>query len=177
MLPLKDYRLSPPLLIEWRKNGKTIRRSKNRNKWLLKIQAITKKDSGEYMCVTSNILRSENFTFHLTVLRKGITRFPDILEQLSNFLVFLTCDADASLKPKLLGMQNVTVRVGDTARLNCSMASQDHGFSTVEWLLQASVNGSKVDSMGAPFFEILDVSSYPFHLFVTGAIVYRYMLI
>ncbi|KAI9550033.1 hypothetical protein GHT06_007624 [Daphnia sinensis] len=130
----KDYRPSSQPIIEWRKNGKTIRRSKNRNQWLLKIQAIKKKDSGEYECVIPNIHSSVNFIFHLTVLRK-----------------------DALLKPKLLGMQNVTVRVGDTARLHCSMAYQDHGLSTVEWLLQASVNGSNVDSTGAPFFEILDV--------------------
>ncbi|XP_057381297.1 fibroblast growth factor receptor 1-like isoform X2 [Daphnia carinata] len=130
--PNYGYRSSSQPIIEWRKNGKTIQHSKNRNQWLLKIQAITKKDSGEYECVVSNSHGSVNFAFHLTVLRK-----------------------DAVLKPKLLGMQNVTVRVGDTARLNCSMASQ--GFSTVEWLLQTTVNGSNVDSTGAPFFEILDV--------------------
>lgn len=132
--PSYDYRSSSQPIIEWRKNGKTIRRLKNRNQWLLKIQALKKKDSGEYECVISNIHNSANFTFHLTVLRK-----------------------DALLKPKLLGTQNVTARVGDTARLNCNMASRDRGFSTVEWLLQTSINGSNVDSTGAPFFEILDV--------------------
>ena len=72
---------------------------------------------------------------------------------------------DVPLKPKLLGMQNITVRIGDTARLNCSMASQDNRLSTVEWLRQASVNSSNVESMpfqSSPFFEVLDVRPYHF---------------
>ena len=60
-------------------------------------------------------------------------------------------------------MQNITVRFGETARLNCSMASQDHHLSTVEWLRQTSVNTTDDDSMrfqSSPFFEVLDVSPY-----------------
>lgn len=71
---------------------------------------------------------------------------------------------DVPLKPNLLGMQNITVRIGDTARLNCSMASQDHRLSTVEWLRQATANNrSNGDSMplhSSPYFEVLDVSPY-----------------
>lgn len=83
----KDYRSSSQPIIEWRKNGKTIRRLKNRNQWLLKIQALKKKDSGEYECVISNIHNSANFTFHLTVLRKGITEFHQNAEQFHNLFL------------------------------------------------------------------------------------------
>lgn len=72
---------------------------------------------------------------------------------------------DFPLKPKLLGMQNITVRIGDTARLNCSMASQDHRLSTVEWLRQATANRSNGDSKpfhSSPYFEVLDVSPHYF---------------
>lgn len=64
---------------------------------------------------------------------------------------------DVPKKPKLHGIQNVTARTGDTVRLNCSMAPQDR-LSHVEWLRHVEVNGSFVDSTGAPFFDVLDVS-------------------
>ncbi|XP_046657759.1 fibroblast growth factor receptor 1-like [Daphnia pulicaria] len=136
--PTRDHRLYSTSVIDWRKNGEEIVQPKlEKSGRSLKLEAITKQDSGEYICVITDLNdQSLNFTFQLNVL-------------------------DVPLKPKLLGMQNITVRIGDTARLNCSMASQDHRLSTVEWLRQATANNrSHGDSMplhSSPYFEVLDV--------------------
>ena len=67
------------------------------------------------------------------------------------------------MKPKLLGMQNVTVRLGATARLNCSMTLQDRRTTKIEWLRRESANGSFFDSAGAPYFEQLEVRNSSFN--------------
>ena len=149
-------------MIDWRKNGEQIVLPKKSGR-SLKIEAITKQDSGEYICVISNLNdKSLNFTFQLTVLgihKSNQTVLHDVFKCIS-FLSIFNEDVP-EFKPKLLEMQNITVRIGDTARLNCSMASHDHRLSTVEWLRQANFNRS-VDSIpfhSSPFFEVLDVSA------------------
>lgn len=59
-------------------------------------------------------------------------------------------------KPRPLHMEDLKLLPGETARLNCSMVLQDHSFH-IEWLRRAEVNGSYVDSTGAPLFEVLEV--------------------
>ncbi len=66
-----DHRLYS---IDWRKNGEEIIQPiLEKSGRTLKLEAITKQDSGEYMCVISNLNdESLNYTFQLTVLGKYI---------------------------------------------------------------------------------------------------------
>ena len=59
-------------------------------------------------------------------------------------------------KSKALSRKNVELVSGETARLNCNVVRQDRS-SRIEWLRRAEVNGSSVDSAGAPLFEVLEV--------------------
>lgn len=64
-------------------------------------------------------------------------------------------------------MENVTAYVGETARLHCHVASENHGHDSeeedpepysIEWFELESVNGSYVDSSGAPYAVQLEVN-------------------
>ena len=57
-------------MIDWRKDGeKIVRPITEKSGRSLKLETIAKQDSGEYICVMSNLKgKSLNFTFQLTVL-------------------------------------------------------------------------------------------------------------
>jgi hypothetical protein len=70
-----DNRLYSTSVIDWRKNGEEIVQPKlEKSGRSLKLEAITKQDSGEYICVITDLNdQSLNFTFQLNVLGKYIS--------------------------------------------------------------------------------------------------------
>ena len=58
-----------------------------------------------------------------------------------------------SHKPKLLGMHNVTVQPGGTARLDCSLHPQEHQVANIDWFRLIGT----IDPSGAPYAEALEV--------------------